>query len=281
MCGIAGIMTADGSAPEQAALDAMQTALRHRGPDGAGRHLGDGIGLVHTRLAIIDLETGDQPIISPDGTALIANAEIYNYLELRETLADAPLRTQSDCEPALYLYIRDGIDFANQLRGMYAIAIHDPGEGQLLLARDPFGIKPIYYVEGSFGFAFASEPTALIKAGLVAPGLVAQPLHEMLQMQFTTGRESIHANIHRVLPGETLVIAQGRIVDRRRRAALPLQRRDERPHRFADIGVDGDIGDGAAVFAFLKIPGRARAEHQRVLAAKGDGVYFADAAGLD
>jgi len=177
---------------------------------------------VHTRLAIIDLETGDQPIISPDGTALIANAEIYNYLELRETLADAPLRTQSDCEPALYLYIRDGIDFANQLRGMYAIAIHDPGEGQLLLARDPFGIKPIYYVEGSFGFAFASEPTALIKAGLVAPGLVAQPLHEMLQMQFTTGRESIHANIHRVLPGETLVIAQGRIVDRRRRAALPL-----------------------------------------------------------
>jgi asparagine synthase (glutamine-hydrolysing) len=222
MCGIAGIMTVDGAAPALAALDAMQAALHHRGPDGVGRHLGDGIGLVHTRLAIIDLETGDQPIISPDGTALIANAEIYNYLELRETLTEAPLQTQSDCEPALYLYNRDGIDFANKLRGMYAIAIHDPGEGQLLLARDPFGIKPLYYVEGSFGFAFASEPTALIKAGLVRPGLVEQPLHEMLQMQFTTGRESIHSNIHRVLPGETLVIAQGRIVDRRRRAALPL-----------------------------------------------------------
>ena len=222
MCGIAGIMTADGGAPDQTALDAMQAALRHRGPDGAGQHLGAGIGLVHTRLAIIDLETGDQPIFSPDGTALIANAEIYNYLELRETLGEAPLQTQSDCEPALYLYRQHGVDFADQLRGMYAIAIHDPGEGQLLLARDPFGIKPIYYVEGPFGFAFASEPTALIKAGLTQPALVEQPLNEMLQMQFTTGRRSIYANIHRVLPGETLVIAQGRIVDRRRRGALPL-----------------------------------------------------------
>ncbi|MDP7546763.1 MAG: asparagine synthase (glutamine-hydrolyzing) [Alphaproteobacteria bacterium] len=224
MCGIAGIMTADGAAPEQSALDTMQATLRHRGPDGAGQYSGSGIGMVHTRLAIIDLETGDQPIISPDGTALIANAEIYNYLELRETLGEAPMKTQSDCEPALYLYRREGIDFANQLRGMYAIAIYDPGEEQLLLARDPFGIKPIYYVEGAFGFAFASEPTALIKAGLVPPGLVEQPLHEVLQMQFTTGRGSIHSNIHRVLPGETLVIAQGRIVDRRRRGALPLAR---------------------------------------------------------
>jgi asparagine synthase (glutamine-hydrolysing) len=204
-------------------LNALQNALRHRGPDGAGRHLGDGIGLVHTRLAIIDLETGDQPIVSPDGLALVANAEIYNYLELRETLEEAPLRTKSDCEPALYLYRRDGVGFAGQLRGMYAIAIHDPGEGQLLLSRDPFGIKPIYYVEGAFGFAFASEPTALIKAGLASPGLVERPLQELLQMQFTTGRGSIHPHIHRVLPGETLVVAQGRIVDRRRRGALPLE----------------------------------------------------------
>ena len=222
MCGIAGIMTADGEAPDADALKAMQAALRHRGPDGVGEFSGPGIGMVHTRLAIIDLDTGDQPLVSPDGSALIANAEIYNYPELRESLSDAPLKTQSDCEPALYLYLRDGIDFANQLRGMYALAIYDPSEGQLLLTRDPFGIKPIYYVEGPFGFAFASEPTALIKAGLAQPGLVEQPLHEMLQMQFTTGRKSIYPNISRVLPGETLVIAQGRIVDRRRRAALPL-----------------------------------------------------------
>ncbi|MDP6690320.1 MAG: asparagine synthase (glutamine-hydrolyzing) [Alphaproteobacteria bacterium] len=224
MCGIAGIMTADGTAPDQGALDALQAALRHRGPDGDGRYLGEGVGLVHTRLAIIDLETGDQPLFSADGAVLIANAEIYNYLELRQDLGEAPLQTKSDCEPALYLYRRHGVDFANLLRGMYAIAIHDPGEGQLLLSRDPFGIKPIYYVEGDFGFAFASEPNALIAAGLVSPGLVEQPMHELLQIQFTTGRRCIQPQIHRVLPGETLVIAQGRIVDRRRRGALPLER---------------------------------------------------------
>jgi asparagine synthase (glutamine-hydrolysing) len=226
MCGIAGIMTGDGSAPDLAVLTALQTALRHRGPDGDGQYLGEGIGLVHARLAIIDLATGDQPIQSADGTTLIANAEIYNYLVLREELDAAPdnvpWRTRSDCEPALYLYHRDGIDFARDLRGMYAIAIHDPVEGQLILARDPFGIKPIYYVEGEFGFAFASEPSALISAGLLSGELDDRPLNEMLQMQFTTGRGIIFDGIHRVLPGETLVVVQGRIVDRRRLAALPL-----------------------------------------------------------
>jgi len=145
---------------------------------------------------------------------------------LREELDAAPdnvpWRTRSDCEPALYLYHRDGIDFARDLRGMYAIAIHDPVEGQLILARDPFGIKPIYYVEGEFGFAFASEPSALISAGLLSGELDDRPLNEMLQMQFTTGRGIIFDGIHRVLPGETLVVVQGRIVDRRRLAALPL-----------------------------------------------------------
>ncbi len=226
MCGIAGIMTADGSAPDADVLTALQSALQHRGPDGMGQYLGEGIGLAHARLAIIDLETGDQPIQAPDGATLIANAEIYNYVELRQALDEegdaVAWQTRSDCEPALHLYRRHGIDFAEQLRGMYAIAIHDPTAGQLILARDPFGIKPVYYVEGDFGFAFASEPSALISAGLRAGKLNDRPLNELLQMQFTTGRGCIFDGIYRVLPGETLVIAQGRIVDRRRRAALPL-----------------------------------------------------------
>ncbi len=224
MCGIAGIMTSNGGMIDQAALTAMQAALGHRGPDGTGQFMADDIALAHTRLAIIDLETGDQPITGPDGAVLIANAEIYNYLELREELDDAPWRTKSDCEPALFLYRRDGVDFAEHLRGMYAIAIYDPGEGQLLLARDPFGIKPIYYAEGDFGFAFASETDALIRSGLLEGGIASRPMNELLQMQFTTGRGSIHEGIHRVLPGETLVISHGRIVDRRRRIALPLER---------------------------------------------------------
>ena len=105
---------------------------------------------------------------------------------------------------------------------MYAVAIHDPGEGLLVLARDPFGIKPLYYVEGEFGFAFASEPSALVAAGLVKPNLDDRPMNELLQMQFTTGRGSIHSGIFRVLPGETMFISRGRILERRRRRALPL-----------------------------------------------------------
>jgi asparagine synthase (glutamine-hydrolysing) len=92
----------------------------------------------------------------------------------------------------------------------------------LVLARDPFGIKPLYYVETPTRFAFASEPHALIAAGLVPAQLVRQVRNELLQLQFTTGRETIFAGIHRVLPGETIVVARGRIVERRRREALPI-----------------------------------------------------------
>ena len=224
MCGIAGLMTLDGAAPPGAPLRAMGAALRHRGPDGDGRYRSGDVGMVHTRLAIIDLATGDQPHYEPGGAALIADGEIYNYIELRNELGcgrPAAFSTQSDCEPPLHLYRRHGLDFTAHLRGMYAIALHDPGAGRLILARDPFGIKPLYYAETPRAFAFASEPGALIEAGIVTPQLVRSVRSELLQMQFTTGRETIFAGIDRVLPGETVVVRQGRIVERRRREALP------------------------------------------------------------
>src|SRR5215469_7147759 len=224
MCGIAGLMTYDGAAPAPAPLRAMGEALHHRGPDGDGRYRSGDVGMVQTRLAIIDLATGDQPLYEPGGTALIANGEIYNYLELRADFAGtrpAAFSTQSDCELPLHLYRRYGVGFAAHLRGMYAIALHDPAAGQLVLTRDPFGIKPLYYAETSRAFAFASEPGALIDAGLVAPQLVRSVRNELVQMQFTTGRETIFAGINRVLPGETVVVRQGRIVERTGRAALP------------------------------------------------------------
>jgi asparagine synthase (glutamine-hydrolysing) len=222
MCGIAGIMTADGAAPSPTSLEAMQSALAHRGPDGSGHYRGHDVAMMQTRLAIIDLATGDQPLFEPGGAALVANGEIYNYIELRAQLAGTVFSTSSDCEPPLHLYRRHGLDFTEHLRGMYAIALHDPAAGRLVLARDPFGIKPLYYVETPTRFAFASEPQALIAAGLVPAQLVRQVRNELLQLQFTTGRETIFAGIHRVLPGETVVVARGRIVERRRRDALPL-----------------------------------------------------------
>jgi asparagine synthase (glutamine-hydrolysing) len=225
MCGIAGLMTRDGVPPASAPLRAMEAALRHRGPDGVGHYRSADLAMVQTRLAIIDLETGAQPLYEPAGAALIANAEIYNYLELREKLSRSTrpiaFSTQSDCETPLHLYRRYGLDFTQHLRGMYAIALHDPADRRLVLTRDPFGIKPLYYADTATGFAFASEPNALIEAGIVAPQLLRSARDELVQMQFTTGRETIFAGINRVLPGETVVVRQGRIVDRQRHAALP------------------------------------------------------------
>jgi len=220
MCGLAGIMMASGPPPE-AALAAMERALAHRGPDGRGRYVAGSLGMVHVRLAIIDLKTGDQPIREPAGAALIANAEIYNYVELKQELSGAAFSTASDCEPPLHLYRQLGTGFAEKLRGMYAIAIHDPANNRLYLARDPFGIKPLYYAETANCFAFASEPQALIAAGVVAPRINAQRRLELLQLQFTTGEETLFEGIRRVAPGETLVVAGGRVIERRRRPALP------------------------------------------------------------
>src|SRR5215472_5183593 len=117
MCGIAGLMTQDGTAPPAAALCAMGSALRHRGLDGDGRYRSGGVGMVQTRLAIIDLATGDQPLHEPGGAALIANGEIYNYLELHAELPRAQFATGSDCELPLHLYRKVGLDFPKHLRG--------------------------------------------------------------------------------------------------------------------------------------------------------------------
>ena len=221
MCGIAGLFTRDGSSPDQSVLQHLASALAHRGPDGEGRYVNAGIGLVHRRLAIIDLETGDQPLSEPDGAVLIANAEIYNYVELRDALVGVSFATASDCEPPLHLYRKVGAMFDEKLRGMYAIALYDPASNHLVLSRDPFGIKPLYYADSSQGFAFASEPQALIAAGIVEPHVNPKVRDELLELQFTTGVDTIFSGIKRVLPGETLVISAGEIIERHRKEALP------------------------------------------------------------
>ena len=221
MCGIAGIVAVGGARPDLDALDRMTAALAHRGPDGSGRHVARDVAMVNTRLAIIDLETGDQPLYREDGSALVANGEIYNYRELRESLGIERFKTHSDCEPPLLLHGESGTDFADSLRGMYAIAIHDlPGE-RLILARDPFGIKPLYYCETPDAFAFASEPAALIEGGFASRELRPSAEAELAEVQFTSGTETIWRDICRVAPGETITVASGRIIDRRVRPALP------------------------------------------------------------
>jgi asparagine synthase (glutamine-hydrolysing) len=240
----------NGEPPSMTRLLAMEGALRHRGPDGTGHYRIGDVGMVQTRLAIIDLATGDQPLYEPGGAALVANGEIYNYLELRAQLRGVNFATASDCELPLHLYRKYGLDFPQYLRGMYAIALHDPAAGRLVLARDAFGIKPLYYLETANGLAFASEPQSFFRSGLAKPELVRQARNELLQLQFTTGRETIFAGICRVLPGEALVVAKGRIVERRRIEALPLD------------GVE-PIDEAAAVEGFDRVFADSVNLHQR------------------
>jgi asparagine synthase (glutamine-hydrolysing) len=221
MCGIAGLILAPGAAPpEPAVLGRLIDAMAHRGPDGTGHTVVGRVALVHNRLAIIDLVTGDQPLFAGAAT-LVANGEIYNYRELRAAMPEAPFATMSDCEPPLLLWLRDGADYAQHLRGMYAIAIHERTARTVTLTRDAFGIKPLYTAQIDDGLAFASEPQALIAAGLVRPVVRPAAREELLQLQFTTGSETIFEGIHRVLPGETLTCSDGHVIERRRLSPLP------------------------------------------------------------
>ena len=162
MCAIAGQLGGSG-----AAVTPMIGALMHRGPDGVRLEREAGATLAHARLSIIDLEGGWQPLRAAGGT-VIGNGEIYNYLELaRDHDLSAALATGSDFEPLLHLYAREGARAFDRLRGMYAFCLIGP-DGRAWLARDPFGIKPLYIMEHDGGLAFASEPRAFFAAGLMA-----------------------------------------------------------------------------------------------------------------
>jgi asparagine synthase (glutamine-hydrolysing) len=219
MCGIAGLAMEPGApALDPAVLTSFAQTLAHRGPDGEGHTAIGRTALLQTRLAIIDLAGGDQPLFAGPA-ALVANGEIYNYRELSVGLTG--LATTSDCEPPLHLFRRDGTGYATSLRGMFAIAIHDRAAHSVTLTRDPFGIKPLYTAQVRGGLAFASEPQALLNAGLVRRAVRPAARDELLQLQFTTGTDTIFPGIQRVLPGETLRAVDGHVVDRQRIEALP------------------------------------------------------------
>jgi asparagine synthase (glutamine-hydrolysing) len=163
VCGICGIVTTRGGADLEA-VRAMAELLVHRGPDSGGEHVDDGVALAARRLSILDLEHGDQPIKNEDGTCVVVqNGEIYNYPELRRELERAGhrVRTHCDTEAVIHLYEEHGVGFAERLRGMFAVAIWDAPRRRLVLARDPYGIKPLYYRHAGDELRFASEVRAL------------------------------------------------------------------------------------------------------------------------
>jgi asparagine synthase (glutamine-hydrolysing) len=205
MCGIAGIRVRQGRNVTKPRLLQMAAALHHRGPDSMGTWVGDGIGFAHTRLAIIDLASSEQPMAGLGGhTHLVFNGEIFNYQELRRSL-DYPFHTHGDTEVLLALYHHSGVDGVANLRGQFAYAIHDSATDQLHLFRDRLGVLPLFYYVDQDTFAFASEIKALL-AILEQPLLDQDSIQDYLAHRSVPSPHTFFQGIRQVPPGHHLVV---------------------------------------------------------------------------
>ncbi|HEX9790655.1 MAG TPA: asparagine synthase (glutamine-hydrolyzing) [Kiloniellales bacterium] len=256
MCGIAGVYAVDEAIPTRPMVERMAAAIASRGPDGTKIYQQGRIALGHNRLAIIDLVTGDQPLHGADGTTLIANGEIYNYIELKQEpeYSGYPYRTASDCEVVLPVYARHGRDFARTLRGMYAVCLFDPRSGDMTLARDPFGMKPLYYRETAQGFLFASEIKGLLADGGPVPKIDRAQVNSFMDNHFTLGRRTVFEGVYRLLPGETLLVRDGRIVERTSLPTVPHAAPRPISQNAALDQLDAVLRDSVAVHCRSDVP---------------------------
>jgi len=213
MCGICGVCLKEERVNREKLLK-MRDIMTYRGPDDKGLFVDDNIGLGHRRLNIIDLKTGHQPMTNEDGSIIIVyNGEIYNYIELKENyLKDKhTFKTKSDTEVIIHLYEDYGYDCVNMLNGMFAFAILDKRKNLLFLARDPFGIKPLYYKFKDGDFLFASE----IKAILEYENTKAEPdyksIYDYLTFQYVLGEKTFFKGIRKLQPGHYIVFSEDRL----------------------------------------------------------------------
>jgi len=212
MCGFAAYHHPEGLVPEPAWLEAAAAALRHRGPDDAGRLSEPGVGLAFRRLSIVDVAGGHQPLSNEDGTVWIAyNGEIYNHLALRAELERAGhrYRTASDSETLVHAYEEWGPDFVRRLHGMFALAIWDRPRRRMFLARDHVGIKPLYWAHAGSAVVCASE----IKALFAFPGVERAPdleaVVQHLTLRYAAAPRTTFAGVHKLPPGHSLTLERG------------------------------------------------------------------------
>ncbi|MGB0681396.1 MAG: asparagine synthase (glutamine-hydrolyzing) [Magnetovibrionaceae bacterium] len=215
MCGFAGAFTPLGRTVRDPRLSDQLDQIAHRGPDGRETvSIHDGrfeAGFV--RLAIIDLETGDQPLRSANGRhILLGNGEIYNYREIRDAHADYAYASQGDMETVLAAQNAKGDAFVHDLNGMFALALYDSEDHALQLIRDRLGIKPLYWAQTTSGTVlFASEPKAILASGLIKPRINRSAIGTYLVQSCLPGTETLFEGIHKVPPGHRLsVSADGR-----------------------------------------------------------------------
>lgn len=256
MCGICGF-TGD---PSPDRLSAMMDRLVHRGPDGEGRHESARVSLGHRRLAIIDLESGQQPLANEDGSVLaVVNGEIYNHRALRRELEAAGhrFRTRSDSEVLPHLYEAWGPDFVSRLDGMFAFAVWDEVRGRLLLGRDRLGIKPLYYRLAEGRLQFASEAKALLPLMPGRPRLCRDAFERFLVHRYVPDPDCLFEGIQKLRPGHTLQWADGEAADVCYWSPLPfleaealsesaaVEQLEERLRRAVDERLMSDVALGA------------------------------------
>ena len=239
MCGIAGwigVVVDPGGLAQR-----LAQALRHRGPDAHGDKLFGQAGLVHTRLSILDLSpAGAQPMCNEDGTVWVAfNGEIYNHHEIRQWLESKGhrFRGHSDTEILPHLYEEEGADFVHRLRGMFAFAVYDARKGTLVLARDRFGIKPLFYTLEPGRLAFASEINALRQVPGVDFGIDRQAVYDYASLLCIPAPLTLYRGVAALEPGQVL---EARI------QGQELSRNVKRYHQFR-IAQDGGVGRSDAL----------------------------------
>jgi asparagine synthase (glutamine-hydrolysing) len=225
MCGIAGIVNLSPTVgpPDRGLVNRMTDVLTHRGPDDRGVWLDDRVALGHRRLSIIDLSThGRQPMSNEDGSVQITyNGEVYNFADLKDryTLARRhAFRSRTDTEVLVHLYEEFGIDMLTELNGMFAFALWDARRQELFLARDPYGIKPLFYTRQGQRLLFASEIKSLLQDPAVPRRVNLQALHDFLTFDYIPGAQTAFADIFELPPAHVLKVdAKGEVTIRRYR----------------------------------------------------------------
>lgn len=221
MCGFCGLARPTSDIPiDEATLLRMRDTLIHRGPDGSGVYVAPSIALAHRRLSIIDLsDAGQQPMPNEDRTVwVVYNGEVYNFQPLRRELEGRGhrFRSRTDSEVLVHMYEEWGEGLVDRLRGMFAFAIWDCRSHRLLLARDRFGIKPLYYARLSDGgVVFGSEVKAILASGVVCTGPDPFGVTEYLANRYTTGDRTMYAGVHRLESGSLAIWQRGTLWLRR------------------------------------------------------------------
>ncbi len=227
MCGIAGWVADGPDAEDEGLIASMCDRLGHRGPDGAGHYHDEGAVLGHRRLSIIDLEGGQQPMLNASGNAAITyNGELYNYQELRRELKGKGyvFRTRSDTEVVLAAYELLGEDCVRRFNGIFAFAIWDSTRKRLFVARDHFGVKPVYYARIGRRLVFASEIKALLEDTRVGRDLDVQALDRYLTYRYVPSPDTLLQNVKKLPPGHYLTFSDGSVSIRAFWSSVPVIR---------------------------------------------------------